>query len=149
MEKESQMRQPVRWTLMIVVALLVVPAGAEPLSGTPWTPGYLAWTADAEPAPESARGEFTVEIWHNAPVANALTIYLQGPSGMPIRLGRIAPSGIETFTVPANLGAGDYRLTAQTADGRWIRSLPFSPFESDGVRWDVDRNRLSMVWNRN
>ena len=143
------MRQLVRWTLMIVGALLLVPASTEPVSGAPWTPGYLSWTAHTEPDPNAAREEFTVEIWHNAPVANTLTIYLQGPTGMPIRLGRIAPSGIETFTAPGNLSPGDYRLTAQTADGRWIRSLPFSPFASDGVRWDVDRNRLSLVWHRN
>jgi len=143
------MRQPVRWTMMIVGILLLVPTGAEPVSGTPWAPAKLSWTALAETAAQADRVQFTVEIWHNAPVANALTIYLQGPSGMPIRLGRIAPSGIETFTVPKNQSAGDHRLTAQTADGRWIRSLPFSLFEADGVRWDVDRNRLSMVWNRN
>lgn len=143
------MRQPVRWTLMLVGALLLLPAAVESVSGAPLTPGHISWTARQAPASEPARMEFTVEIWHNAPVANALTIYLQGPTGMPMRLGRIAPSGIETFTVPGNLSSGDYRLTAQTADGRWIRSFPFSPFESDGVRWDVDRNRLSLVWNRN
>ncbi len=130
---------------MLALSLAGVLALASGCSRAPWGGGEWG-TEGTSPAATTPGGAFTVEVWHNAPVAGALTIYLRGPSGAPLRLGRVSPSGTEVFEAPGRLGSGEYRLMAETTDRRWIQSLPFSPFESNGVRWDVDRNRLSLVW---
>jgi hypothetical protein len=87
-----------------------------------------------------------IEVWHNAPVANALTVYLIGSDGVAHRLGRVSPSATMEFQVPrADLGS-DYRLVAETAMGGRVRSPFFSLTVSYGVTWDVDRNRIGPLW---
>jgi len=93
-----------------------------------------------------AQEAFTVEVWHNAPVAAALTIYIARPNGQLVRLGTVSPSGTGRFEFAGGTRSGDHRLIAETVDRRRLTSMPFAPFEADGVSWDVDRNRLTYVW---
>jgi hypothetical protein len=118
------------------------------VAGLAWIalPAGEAAAAPGDDHPVEVQQAFTVEVWHNAPVAAALTIYVARPNGQLVRLGTVSPSGTGRFELAGGARSGDHRLIAETVDRRRQTSMPFAPFEADGVSWDVDRNRLTYVW---
>jgi hypothetical protein len=85
------------------------------------TTGELAQPAPAlEPTP--------IVVTHNVPVALSLTVHLV------------------TFSFDVASG-GDFVLVAETIDGRRVQSLRFSMLHQNGVRWDVDANRVMPIFD--
>jgi hypothetical protein len=120
-------------TTLVVAGMLVLAACGRATSGE------LAQPAPAlEPTP--------IVVTHNVPVALSLTVHLVTPSGVRHRLGTVAPGETETFTFDVASG-GDFILVAETSDGRRVQSLRFSMLHQNGVRWDVDANRVMPIFD--
>jgi hypothetical protein len=57
----------------------------------------------------------------------------------------VPPGAIATFELNEFPVTGDYRLIAETTTGRAAVSLPFSLQHTNGVRWDIDLNRVTPI----
>jgi len=124
---------------IVACAGLMLSAACAPMAST-WPAG----SARSDAAEDAS--VVMIEVWHNAAVANALTIYLVGTDGVTRRLGRVSPSATESFEVRRSGLGSDFRLVAQSAIGQGVRSPFFSLNVSYGVTWDVDRNRIGPLW---
>jgi hypothetical protein len=96
----------------------------------------------AQPAQQPPHGGAMIVVQHNVPTATTLAIHLVDQSGIRQRLGFIAPGAEEMFELTGLITGARYILEAEQANGRTVRSRPFSLVGRYGVRWDIEWNRV-------
>jgi hypothetical protein len=128
----------------IIKARLFALAAAGALAGCASAPTVDGTFGQPGPAPEQPP-TLAIEVRHDVPIATSLAIYLVEPGGIPRRIGRVPPGAIATFELNEFPVTGDYRLIAETTTGRAAVSLPFSLQHTNGVRWDIDLNRVTPI----
>jgi hypothetical protein len=93
-------------------------------------------------APAPAEPAATIVVGHDLPAAVSLTVHLIDPTGRVRRLGTVPAGAVVTFPVRDPIVSGDYRLVAETADGRSLSSPGFILTGRDRVRWAPSANTV-------
>jgi len=74
-----------------------------------------------------------------------VTVRISSTTGFRRVLGTVPPQSTRTLTVDERSFTGQYRLVAQSTDGKEIESQQFTLFANATVSWNLFNNTLSVT----
>ena len=120
-------RSELWWTALLIAPLLLLAACAT--SGAGGGEGNTV----------------AIEVRNDIRPLSAVTVRVGSTNGVRQILGTVPPGGTRTLSFNEQALSGQYRLTAETTDGRTIESRPFTLVVAATVRWSLFSNTVSVI----
>lgn len=86
----------------------------------------------------------SIQIRNDLRPGAEVTVRISSTNGVRRVLGTVPPQGTRTLTYDEGSLTGQYRLSAQTSDGREVESRPFPLFGNASVVWVLFNNTLNV-----
>ncbi|MEJ2503640.1 MAG: hypothetical protein P8177_10085 [Gemmatimonadota bacterium] len=99
-----------------------------------------------EPSSQELAGTYIpVLVENDLTNRSDVTVRMVAANGASSLLGGASPGRTRQLRYTDRMFSGNYRLTAETGDGRVIESRPFTLFRGAAVIWSLQRNVLRVT----